>query len=294
MLQYKKKERMEHKKSMEYAVLYRPFDIQWIFYHDSVVWRTVKRVMYHMMRDNLGMITSRQMDKSGIEPVFVTNMPIDAHSITSAVSISCLFPLYLYPDNKNLFNKDVPQNKTPSIKPKIFSILAQSYKVEPTAESILYYIYAVLYSNIYRTKYAEFLRIDFPRIPFTKDYEIFRKMAEFGQRLVNLHLLNSPELDPPVAKFEGSGENKVKKIKYEEGKVFINRTQYFEGIKPQVWQYQIGGYQVCEKWLKDRKSRILSLDEIKHYWRVITALEKTIKLQSLIDETYSEIERAII
>ena len=115
-----------------------------------------------------------------------------------------------------------------------------------------------------------------------------------GKKLVDLHLLKSKEIDPPIAKFEGKGENKVEKVTYKEGKVSINKDQYFEGIPEEVWQYQIGGYQVCDKWLKDRKGRMLSLDDIKHYCKVVTAIKNTIEVQKEIDNLYPEIEKEII
>ena len=165
-----------------------------------------------------------------------------------------------------------------------------------TPEDIFYYIYAVLYSNIYRAKYAEFLKMDFPRIPFTKDYKLFENMAEYGKNLVDLHLLKSTELDPPIAKLQGKGNKLIDKIKYdsEEKKVFVNKTQYFEGVDRDIWEYQIGGYQVCNKWLKDRKGRKLSLDEIKHYCKVVTAIKKTIVIQKRIDDIYPGIEKEVI
>jgi len=278
-------------------VLYRPFDVHWIFYHDSLVWRTVKRVMRHIMQENLGLITSRQMDKSGIQPVFVSDLIIDAHSITSAVSISNLFPLYLYPstDKNEMFNNDNTKPvMQPNINPKLLTALSEIYKKDPTPEEIFYYIYALLYSNIYRKKYAEFLRIDFPRVPFTKDYKVFTKMAEYGKRLANLHLLKSPDLEPPFAKFPVQSDNKVEKVKYEKGRVYINKEQYFELITKEIWEYQIGGYQVCDKWLKDRKERTLSLDDIKHYCKIVTSLQKTIEIQQSIDDIYQEVEKDTI
>ncbi|MDH7511510.1 MAG: N-6 DNA methylase [Clostridiales bacterium] len=278
-------------------VLYRPFDSQWIFYHDSVVWRTVKRVMQHMMQENLGLITSRQMDKSGIQPIFITVSIIDAHSITSAVSISNLFPLYLYSDEnkEGLFsNKIKPEKRKPNIDLKILRALAEGYRKEPAPEEIFYYIYAVLYSNTYRTKYAEFLKIDFPRVPFTKGYRLFCRMVEFGNKLVELHLLKSRELEHPVARFRGKDENKVEKVRYEKGRAYINDDQYFEDVRPEVWEYQIGGYQVCAKWLKDRKGRKLSLPDIKHYCKIVTALENTIAVQNEIDKLYPKVEEDVI
>src|SRR5690606_15280952 len=127
-----------------------------------------------------------------------------------------------------------------------------------TSKNIFYYVYAILYSNNYRTKYAEFLKIDFPHIPFTRKCKLFKTLGEIGEKLADLHLLKSKDLDKTISKFPKDGTNKVEKPKYENEKVWINKEQYFDGIKEDVWQYQIGGYQVCEKWLKDRKDRTLS------------------------------------
>jgi len=279
--------------SLILPILYRPFDTRWIFYHDSVVWRTVKRVMKHMMRENLGLIISRQMDKSGIEPVFVTNSIIDAHSITSAISISNLFPLYIY--HKNLFNdSDRQEEKHPNIRSQIIQALSEAYKKQPGPEEIFCYIFAILYSNIYRQKYAEFLKMDFPRVPFTKDGRLFSKMADYGNRLVELHLLKSPELEQPVVKFQGEGDNRVEIICYEKDRVYINKNQYFERIPENIWQYQIGAYQVCDKWLKERKGKKLSLEDIKHYCKIVAALKKTMSIQNKIDEIYDQIEENLV
>jgi hypothetical protein len=119
-------------------------------------------------------------------------------------------------------------------------------------------------------------------------------MEEYGEKLVGLHLIKSFEIDPPIAKFQGNGTNKVEKPRYENGKIFINNDKYFENVKPEVWEYHIGGYQVCEKWLKDRKGKTLSLEDIKHYCKVVTALQKTIEIQQAIDEIYPEVEKETI
>jgi len=159
------------------------------------------------------------------------------------------------------------------------------------------YIYALLYSNLYREKYAEFLKGNFPGIPFTKDYKLFREMRDYGRRLVDLHLLKSAELAPPIARFHGEGEdNKVKKLDYneEERRVYINESKYFEGIEKGGWEYQIGGYQVCSKWLKDRKDKSLSLEETIHYCKIVTSLQRTIEIQREIDDIYPEAEKEII
>jgi predicted helicase len=184
--------------------------------------------------------------------------------------------------------------KKPNLSTALIEKLTKEFKKTPSPEEIFYYIYAVLYSNIYRTKYAEFLKIDFPRVLFTKDYKLFKKIGDYGERLVELHLLKSSEVDTPVVKFQGEGNDKVEKLKYEKGKLYINNDQYFEGIPPDVWEYQIGGYQVCDKWLKDRKGKSLSAENVKLYCKIVTALKKTIDIQATIDNIYPDIEKEII
>ncbi len=184
--------------------------------------------------------------------------------------------------------------KKPNLSLAFVERLTKEYRKSPSPEEIFHYIYSVLYSNTYRTKYAEFLKIDFPRVPFTRDYKLFKKMGEYGEKLVNLHLLKSSELDSPIARFQGRGNDKVEKLRYEEGKLFINNEQYFDGTPQKVWEYQIGGYQVCDKWLKDRKGKSLSLEDAKHYCKVVTALYKTIEVQDEIDNIYQNIEKEII
>ena len=134
----------------------------------------------------------------------------------------------------------------------------------------------MLYSNIYRAKYAEFLKIDFPRIPFTKDFKLFQKVSDLGKELTDLHLLKSKSLSNPVSKFQGDGTGIVEKPEYyeKEKKVLINKEQYFEGMEKEVWEYQIGGYQVCDKWLKDRKGKSLTLDDVRHYCKIVSALKR--------------------
>ncbi|MDO8785589.1 MAG: type ISP restriction/modification enzyme, partial [Syntrophales bacterium] len=181
-----------------------------------------------------------------------------------------------------------------NLSPALTGQLTKSFKKTPSPEQVFFYIYAVLYSNIYRTKYADFLKIDFPRVPFTKDYELFIKMGGYGESLVDLHLLKSPELDSPIAKLQGKGDFRVEKLRYENECVYINNDQYFEGVKPAIREYRIGGYQVCDKWLKDRKGRRLSLDDIKTYCKIVTALRKTIEIQKAIDDIYPEVEKAAL
>ncbi|MCF6149799.1 MAG: N-6 DNA methylase [Candidatus Kuenenia sp.] len=273
---------------------YRPFDNRFICYRPELIDRDRYDVMQHFFKKNLGLMTSRQVTKE-FKHAFVSNNIINYNSIDTAGTFGTgyVFPLFVYPiiGEKNLFKDHKTANaKQPNINGNIFALLKEAFAKKPTPEDIFCYIYAVLYSNIYRTKYAEFLKIDFPRIPFTKDYTLFRKMAECGKRLVDLHLLASPEIDTPAARFQGKGDNRIGKLHYEFPRLFINDSQYFEGMEQDVFEYQIGGYQVCEKWLKDRKGRKLSLNDIKHYCNMATAIKKTIEVQKIIDTIYPEAE----
>ncbi|MBC8274046.1 MAG: N-6 DNA methylase [Chloroflexi bacterium] len=278
-------------------VLYRPFDVQWIFYHDSVVWRTVKRVMQHMTLENLGLCIGRAGQVVGLEKpwniVFCSEFTDDFNLFYRGGNVN--FPLYLYP-SADMFSPPESGERKPNLNPKLVKSLAEPYGEEPTPEAILYYIYGVLYANSYRSKYAEFLKTDFPRVPFTKDHALFIKIGEYGKRLVDLHLMRSAELANPIAKLQGSGDCKVEKPNYnrDEKRVSINKSQYFEGVEEEVWKYQIGGYQVAEKWLKDRRGRSLSPDDIRHYCKIITALKKTMKVQQDIDDLYPDVERETI
>ncbi|MBF0553744.1 MAG: N-6 DNA methylase [Nitrospirae bacterium] len=278
-------------------VLYRPFDIRYTYYTGKsrgFICRPRIEVMRHMMQgDNLGLCVDRQWSSVGsvsYDVVFASKYVTDFNLFRRGGAV--VFPSYLYQKNGLLHVEE--QTKEPNIKPEILKSLSKAFKKDTSPEEIFYYIYAVLYSDKYRTKYAEFLRSDFPRIPFTWDVGIFSKMADYGKRLVELHLLQSPELNAPISKFQGRGDCMVGKLKYDDSskRVYINKSQYFEGVSEDVWKYRLGGYQVCDKWLKDRKGRALSsLDEIQNYCRIVTSIHKTIELQREIDAAYDDLER---
>jgi len=286
-------------------VLYRPFDIRWIFYHDSVVWRTVKRVMHHMLRENVAFMTCRQLSQLAWAHAMVSDLITDNCMVSNRTrERGYLMPLYLYPDTskKDLFSDLEPKGKrTANLNPRVMAALKVVYGQEPSPENVFYYVYALLYAETYREKYADFLKIDFPRIPFTADLELFQTFAALGKRLVDLHLLQSEELDPPAARFQGQGDNLVASTQSQgfryssmEERVSINKGQYFEQVPRELWEYQIGGYQVLAKWLKDRRKRRLTLEEVKAYCRIVTALRKTISLQDEIDALYPETEKKIV
>ena len=202
---------------------------------------------------------------------------------------SYYFPLYLYPDdhNKTLIEKASKSDCVLNLSNEFLQVINELLGTEPTPEEIFYYMYAVLYSPTYRKRYTEFLKIDFPRIPLPTDYEQFKRLSELGSELVELHLLKHPSLAKVGVGFPVGDSNTVEKVRYVEEyeRVYFNKTQYFEGVPKEVWEYQIGGYQVLAKYLKDRK-RKLSLEEIEHYMKVVKALKRTIEVQTEIDEVF--------
>lgn len=290
-------------------ILYRPFDIRHTYYTGrsrGFLCRPLHTVMHNMETGkNLALLFVRQVKTNpNWGHCFVANRIIESCIISNKTSeIGYLAPLYLYPDPNriDLFSQLEPQIRQPNLKPELVTSLADAYGKQHAPEEIFHYVYAVLYAPAYREKYAEFLRMDFPRVPFTADAGLFEKYAALGARLTALHLLNSPELDTPACRFNGQGDNRVGRGKQDglrfdsvEQRVYINAAQYFAPIPTQVWAYQIGGYQVCEKWLKDRRDRRLELADIQTYCRIVTALGETIEIQKEIDQLYPQVEEAII
>lgn len=289
---------MEDKNWEEKTVqlLYRPFDVRWVFYHDDLIERARREVMRHVLQPNLGLITPKQFKE---EPGAFVTEHVAGHKTVSAFDINYIFPLYCYSEigKKDLLSGLIkPGHRKPNLAPAIFQRLKDVYGLKLTPEDIFYYTYAVLYSNNYRTKYVEFLKTDFPRVPFVRDGDLFRKLAGFGQELVGLHLSKSNLLDKLTCRFEGKGNGRVEKQDYSanQKRVNINNAQYFEGVELEAWEYHVGGYQVLEQWLKDRRKRILSIEDIKYYCRVVTALTKTIEMQREIEELYAELENEIV
>ncbi len=180
--------------------------------------------------------------------------------------------------------------RRPNLDTGIWLELMKQLGREVSPEDFLAYVYAVLYTPAYREKYAEFLRVGFPRIPMPRSPKTFAAFAEPGRRLIELHTLEAADLVPPSARFFGEGSGVVEKPRYDEvaGRIYINKTQYFEPVSPEAWKYRIGGYQVLEKWLKDRKGRVL--EDAKTYMKVITAVEKTLEVQGGLDEVWPMLE----
>ncbi|MDP3114511.1 MAG: type ISP restriction/modification enzyme [Candidatus Cloacimonadaceae bacterium] len=268
-------------------ILYRPFDTRYTYYtgkSGGFHGRPINRVMKHMLEENVGILSSRQC-KISYKHVFITSKICNLNVTGSAGSFGSnyVFPLYLYPDDHkdDIFASD---ERRYNIAPALLDSFSKLWP-EFQPEQLFYYVYAILHSNGYRLRFAQYLRMDFPRIPFTEDYALFGKLAGYGKELAGIHLLKSPRLHPPLARYQGSGSNDlVESIVFDAhaGTVRINADKHFEGITPQLWNYHIGGYQVLQKYLKDRKGKALR-DPI-HYCLMVTALALTIDLQTQIDQ----------
>ncbi|MDO8532396.1 MAG: type ISP restriction/modification enzyme [Dehalococcoidia bacterium] len=276
--------------------LYRPFDVRWLYYCRGLTSRPAWDVMRHLLAgENVAMISTRQtVDEWGL----LATRDICGHKSVAAYDINSGFPLYLYPSEQEVASglyqaDDRRANLNPEFIADLERSLGLSFVLDGRGdletsigpEDVFHYAYAILHSPTYRSRYAEFLKTDFPRVPFTSDKRLFAALAQKGAELVALHLMESPALGQVVAKFPVSGTNEVEKVRYAEPdrRVWVNKTQYFEGVEPEVWGFHIGGYQVCEKWLKDRRGRKLSYDDVAHYQKVVVALKETIRLMAEID-----------
>ena len=157
-------------------------------------------------------------------------------------------------------------------------------------EDIFVYIYGMLYTPQYRTKFKEFLKSDFPRIPYPKDAAQFKAIVKIGRSLIDTHLMRdaAPGLTETRARFPKIGNNIVQKVRFENNCVFINAEQFFNNVPKVAWEMPIGGYMPAEKWLKDRKGRTLSGDDIKHYQRIVIALLKTAEAVKALDAIFAE------
>lgn len=300
-------------------IQYRPFDIRFTYYTGtSRGFQCMPRpeVMFHFThQENVGLAIGRQGQVVGNEHpwnlAFVSREMVDFNLFYRGGEL--LFPLYLYPSEKPkkkssgltmlLFEPEETYGRKPNLSPKIVEMLSHAYGQMPIPEDILYYCYGVLYSNTYRSKYAEFLKIDFPRIPFTANRALFEQMAELGRQLTELHLLKSKTLDKPIVKYQGKGDDVVHKpiFDVENERVYISLPsgegqggagQYFEGITESMWTYHIGGYQVLEKYLKDRKGR--TMEDPATYCRIATAISQTLAIQAQLDPVFEAIEQGEI
>jgi predicted helicase len=287
-------------KNLYSSILYRPFDIRKTWYSGKTrgfIGTPGAKIMRHMLtQDNLGLITCRQQSQSTTWSLCgVSDCIAESSAISNKTKeFNSLFPLYIYSTpsiEKEVkitgFDK-IHEHRKPNINYEFISKLEQNIGYTPTPEAIFYYIYAIFHSPAYRSRYAEFLKTDFPRVPLTRNVNLFRQLGELGEQLVNLQLMKSTILNETTSQFSNNGGGCIIDAghpKHENGKVVINNQKDgFMDVPEAVWNFHIGSYQVCHKWLKDRKGRTLSQDDIEHYQKIVVALEQSIDLMAKIDE----------
>ena len=242
--------------------------------------------MRNMFSDNIAILTSRMTKGEDFGHIQAINLITEKILMSPKTSNNSFhFPLYLYPEPDSF---DLLNQKRANFSQSFLTIIKSKLGYIPTPETIFYYIYAIFHSPTYRQRYAEFLKIDFPGVPLTSNDQLFKDLGAKGQALVDLHLMKSKQLNKLITKMSGDGDNAVTEVTYNatEQRVYINKNRCFEGIVPDVWVFKIGGYQVLDKWLKDRKKakRTLSFDDVLHYQKVVVALKETMQLMVDIDQ----------
>ena len=283
-------------------VAYRPFDIRHTFYtgrSKGFVAYPRAIISAHLVTERcLALAVNRFIKLDHIAHFFVVRSLVDTHLLETANSCLNVCPLYLFSEGSNELLLE--QSTRPNLSQEFLKALATRLKLNQsrphglpaglTPEDIFHYIYAVFHSPGYRSRYAEFLKIDFPRLPLTGILDLFRALAQLGGDLVALHLLESPALDQPMTELIGSRNPEVEKPSWSQDTVWVDKRQTtgFQGVPEAVWNFHIGGYQVCHKWLKDRKGRTLSDDDIAHYQKIVVALSETIRLMQEIDAVIDE------
>lgn len=288
-------------------VAYRIFDDKWTFYTGrSKGFHCYPRneVMSNFLNtSNLGLALCKQF-KSGndYQHVFITNKIIESSFVSNKTSeITSVFPLYVYRECEEELFKNKLVSK-PNLNLEIVNKIASKidanflsnrfsevmddpakYKRNFSPTNLLDYIYSILYSSKYRNIYVEFLKIDFPRIPYPKDKDTFWKLVALGEKLRQLHLMDDSSLKL-ITQYPEGGDNIVEQVVYKDGNVYINDEQYFANVPEVAWNFYIGGYQPAQKWLKDRKGQALQFEDIKHYQKIIATLQKTSEIMAEIDQ----------
>ncbi|MEY2846268.1 MAG: hypothetical protein RL076_1814, partial [Chloroflexota bacterium] len=298
---------IEGNKDVIKQVSYRPFDNRMVYYDVKYIERAREKVMQHFLKgENVGVTLCKQF-KTGNDyvHVFISDRIIESSYVSNKTSeITSLFPLYLYPDSTGQQSFARGETRTPNLNMEIVAQMTAQLGLTFTPEKeaqpdtfapidILDYIYAVLHSPTYRERYKEFLKIDFPRVPYPSDTATFWQLVQLGSKLRQIHLLESPHVTQYITQYPESGNNMVTGVRFQPtsqagddevvGRVYINDTQYFANVPRLAWDFYIGGYQPAQKWLKDRKGRNLGYDDISHYQKIIVALAETHALMQAID-----------
>ena len=286
------------------TICYRLFDKRVIYYDLNVVERGRESLMQHMMHDNLGLISLKRVRNDLTSKFGIVDSIVDK-SVISTLDNGYVFPLYLYPESSDQQHINSDILRYPNLSNEIIQTITKNLHLSFAAEKqkinsvfspidLLDYIYAILHSPNYRQKYKEFLKIDFPRIPYPKDKDTFWSLVKLGGELRQIHLLESEQVENFITRYPMDGDNTVtRKIVSKDwelydndnqlGRIWINDTQYFDQIPLIAWEFYIGGYQPAQKWLKDRHGRKLSYDDISHYQKIIVALTETDRIMKEID-----------
>lgn len=284
-------------------VSYRPFDIRYSLYSGKsggLYARPVNKIMTHFLSgSNIGIIYKLGNAEENSVSAMVTKNIIDFRSWSrpGMQGGDYISPLYIYQTIQVQQTIEFQTNeRKPNLDTEILKYITDKLNLNFTNEKesaketfspidILDYIYAILHSPTYREKYKEFLKIDFPRVPYPKDNEMFWKLVKLGGEIRQIHLLESTVLNNFITQYPIKGDNLIgKKARFEGGKVWINNSQYFDNVPLVAWEFYIGGYQPAQKWLKDRKGRKLSSEDLIHYQKIIVALTETDRLMKEIDQ----------
>jgi predicted helicase len=273
---------------------YKPFTEKFIYYDDNLVGRSRKDFMKNFIqKDNFTLCLMRGLvNTENFSSVLISKDIIDINYYGFQ---TYSLPIYIYPETYGQLSTEESVVRTPNFKVEIVTKIANKLNLKFTNEKektdssfspidILDYIYAVLHSQKYRTKYKDFLKTDFPKIPFPQDTKTFWELVELGSQIRQIHLLESSMVEEYITEFNIDGDCIVSKPNFKDGKVYLNETQYFENVPEVAWNFYIGGYQPAQKWLKDRKDRKLEFDEIAHYQKIIVALSETDKIMKKINE----------
>ena len=268
-------------------IVYRPFDTRAIIYREDMVdWGRFTFMRHMLAGENVGLVFKRGNSETNSASVHVTDTIIESRSWSRSgmQGIDTLAPLYLYPDAQEL-DQSRRVNFDDRLYKRLQKLATDPKRGTPDELQTFDYIYGVLHCPAYRTTYAEFLKSDFPRIPWPANPAEFWDVAQKGHLLRRLHLMDADTIGDTPYPYDGQGDNVVDKPAFKDGRIFINKTQYFDAAPPAAWDFYIGGYQPAQKWLKDRKGRALSFDDIQHYQRILKILSRTDKVMQSITMT---------
>ena len=284
---------------------YRPFDKRFIIYHEKLIWSRSFPTMQHMLRDNISICFIRQFSgEGGYSHVLASKEIVDNRTFFSSKGVIQQAPLYLFDQAERksslkglmLFEPEENYGRAqgrPNLNHDLTAALKKAIGSDLNPDSIFAYIYGTLSSNTYRTKYVEFLKSDFPKIPFTADRKLFFKMADVGAGLVRLHTLFKTN-GKARARFHGTGSDRIEKAVFddEQQRIMINDSQFFAKVDSGVWNFHLGGFQTAKRFLDRRKGSIL--EDSSYYCQLLNVISETIELQKAADKLFPSIEQKTI